>query len=78
MPVTAYRIDTFVRNVNLEFVTDTPSGIKSMSEMYKQTLVPRGMKVINSTQALAEIYMNARFSAGLDTHHRTTTTLQQQ
>jgi len=43
-----------------------------MSETYKQTLVPKGMKVINSTQVLTEICMKARFSVGsADTHHST-------
>jgi hypothetical protein len=42
-----------------------------MSETYKQTLVPKGMKGINSTQVLTEIVMRARFSVGSDTHRRT-------
>ena len=42
-----------------------------MSQTYKQTLVPKGKKVINSTQVLTEICMKARFSVGSDTHHRT-------
>jgi hypothetical protein len=42
-----------------------------MSETYKQNLVPKGMKVINSIQVRTEICIKARIPVGSDTQHRT-------